>query len=310
MNSALSQKITVIITTKDRGDSVLSALDSIFANEHEQFYVVVVDQSTDNRTTKAVAGYLKNPNFSFIKSDSVGSSAGRNLAIDNAQTDLIAITDDDCEVSEDWLKNMVITLRQNEKIGIVYGKVEPGNKSDESNFITTFQQQSTYISKSIYNEHSLKGLSANMGIKKSLWSLLGGFDPMLGAGVRFNSCEETDLNIRALLNGYYIHYNPDICVKHHGNRNDNQARRLIRGYSYGNGALFAKHIKCGHYGMFLVLARQLVSWAFDSSWVMTGVEIQDNKTGRAASFLKGLYNGFITPIDKARGHFKHTECDG
>jgi len=304
LNRALSNKITVIITTKDRGNFVLGALDSIFVNEYEQFDVVVVDQSTDNNSEKAFAGYLGKHNFKFIKSDSTGSSNGRNLAIENAQTELIAITDDDCEVAVDWLKNMVIGLRQNEKIGIVYGNVEPGNKPDKNNFITTFQQQSSYISKSVYEEHSLKGLSANMGIKKSLWSLLGGFDPMLGAGVSFNSCEETDLNIRALLNGYYIYYSPDICVKHHGYRKDDQARQLIRGYSYGNGALFAKHIKCGHYGMLLVLARQLVNWAFGSSWVMTSVENQGNKIARAASFIKGLYHGFITPVDKTSGHFK------
>ena len=56
--------------------------------------VVVVDQSTDEVTKKAISKYLKNPQFTYIKSDSVGSSAGRNIAIEDSESELVAITDD------------------------------------------------------------------------------------------------------------------------------------------------------------------------------------------------------------------------
>ncbi len=142
-----------------------------------------------------------------------------------------------------------------------------------------------------------------MGITKSVWEKLNGFDEMLGAGVHFDSCEETDLNIRALLNGYYVHYSPVLTVKHHGYRDRRESQSLIEGYAYGNGALFAKHIKCGHYGMICVLMRQISTWAFGKSWVMTGTNTESYKFGRMKAFLRGLLKGFGTLVDKSKGHF-------
>ncbi len=303
MNTRNSLNITVVITTKNRGDTICCALESIFVIDYKDFNVIVVDQSTDNSTAKAVSSYLDNPLFTYIKSDSVGSSAGRNIAIENSQTEFVAITDDDCEVSENWLENMIEAFKADEKIGIVYGKVEPG-RTDDPGFITTYIEDSSYISRSIYDAKSLRGLSANMGIRKSVWQMLNGFDPMLGAGVAFNSCEETDLNIRTLLNGYYIHYSPSVSVKHLGYRESSQVQKLIEDYAYGNGALFAKHIKSGHISIIFVLLRQISLWAFGKSWVMTYTNSGTYKLGRMRAFLRGLIRGFSTPVDKSKEHYK------
>jgi GT2 family glycosyltransferase len=133
--------ITVVITTKNRGDILCNALESIFANEYKKFKVVVVDQSTDEVTKKAISKYLKNPQFTYIKSDSVGSSAGRNIAIENSESELVAITDDDCEVSVAWLENMVKAFDEDDNIGIVYGKVEPGKSDEGPGFIPSYLEE-------------------------------------------------------------------------------------------------------------------------------------------------------------------------
>ncbi len=304
MNNLNSSTITVIITTKNRGDVLCRALESVFASQYQKFRVIVVDQSTDETTKNAVSDYLENPQFRYISSDSVGSSAGRNLAIENSETELIAITDDDCEVSADWLDNMIGAFEQDERIGIVYGKVEPGESATESGFITTHLEENSFTAKNIYHSNSLQGLSANMGIKKSIWKKLNGFDPMLGAGVPFSSCEETDLNMRALIKGFYVCYSPQVTVQHLGYRDSSEAQRLIEGYAYGNGALFAKHIKCGHFGMVFVLLRQIFIWAFGKSWIMTDSDTETHRAGRMKAFIHGLLKGFATPVDKNKDHFK------
>jgi glycosyltransferase involved in cell wall biosynthesis len=288
--------ITVIITTKNRGDTLCSALESIFANDYKDFKVIVVDQSTDEATKKAVSAYLKNPQFTYIKSDSVGSSAGRNIAIEHSQSELLAITDDDCQVPREWLENMVNAFDVDKNIGIVYGKVNPGEIGERSGFITSYIEENPFISKSIYDTHSLEGLSACMGLKKSLWKQLSGFDRMLGAGAPFNSCEETDMSIRALLKGFYVYYTPIWT----------EGQKLIEGYGFGNGALFAKHIKCGHFSMLYILLRQTFSWAFSTPWVMSEADTEKHKLGRMLSFLRGLQKGFSTPVDKTKGYFIET----
>ena len=306
MNTKNYSTITVVITTKDRGDTLSNALESIFANDYQDFKVVVVDQSSGEATKKTISAYLKNPQFTYIKSDSLGSSAGRNIGIENSDSELIAITDDDCEVSEIWLENMVKAFGIDENIGIVYGKVNPGEIGERSGFIPSYIEQNSFILKSIYDKHSLQGLSACMGVKKSVWKKLQGFDHMLGAGVSFNSCEETDLSIRALLDGSHVYYTPTVSVIHNGFRDKNEGKELAQAYGFGNGALFAKHIKCGHMGMLYVLLRQTFSWAFGTSWVMSQAGNEKYKLGRMISFLKGLHKGFKTPVDTIKGHFIET----
>ncbi len=302
MNILNPPHITVVITTKNRGDILCGALESIFANEYKNFKVVVADQSTNEVTKKAISKYLKNPQFAYIKSDSVGSSAGRNIAIENSESELIAITDDDCEVSVGWLENMVKAFDVDDNIGIVYGKVEPGKSDEGPGFIPSYLEEKSFILKSIYDKHSLEGLSACMGIRKSVWKKLNGFDHMLGAGVFFNSCEETDLSIRALLGGLYVYYSPAVSVIHHGLRDRNEGKKLAESYGFGNGALFAKHIKCGHFGMLYVLLRQTFVWAFGTTWVMLESD-EKHKWARMSSFLRGLQKGFSTPVNKMKGHF-------
>jgi len=306
LNTKNYSTITVVITTKDRGDTLSNALESIFANDYQDYKVIVVDQNTDEATKKAISAYLKNPQFTYIKSDSLGSSAGRNIAIKNSESELIAITDDDCEVSSTWLENMVKAFSIDENIGIVYGKVNPGETGEKSGFIPSYIEPNPYISKIIYDKHSLEGLSACMGIKKSVWEKLNGFDHMLGAGVFFNSCEETDLSIRALLGGPHVYYTPTVSVIHNGFRDKNEGKKLAQAYGFGNGALFAKHIKCGHMGMLYVLLRQTFSWAFGTSWVMSEADNEKHKLGRMVSFLRGFIKGFITPVDTIKGHFIET----
>jgi len=225
LNISNPPHITVVITTKNRGDILCGALKSIFANEYKNFKVVVADQSTNEATKKAISKYFKNPQFAYIKSDSVGSSAGRNIAIENSESELIAITDDDCEVSVAWLENMVKAFDVDKNIGIVYGKVEPGKSDDGPGFIPSYLEENSFILKSIYDKHSLEGLSACMGVRKNVWEKLNGFDHMLGAGAFFNSCEETDLSIRALLGGLYEYYTPAVSVIQHGLRDRNEGKK-------------------------------------------------------------------------------------
>ncbi|NIX14435.1 MAG: glycosyltransferase [Candidatus Dadabacteria bacterium] len=305
MNILNTPTITVVIPTKNRGEIICSTLESLFANNYKDFNIIVVDQSTDDSTNKAVSKYLKNDNFTYIKSDSVGSATARNIAIEKSESEFIAITDDDCVVSVNWLENIIKVFNTDDNIGIVFGKVDRGETGDKEGFIPSYIMETPYITKSIYDKHSLEGLTACMGIRKSVWTRLNGFDCMLGPGALFVA-EETDLSIRALLINFYVYYTPAVSVVHNGYRDKSEGRKLAQAYGFGNGGLFAKHIKCGNYGMLYVLLRQVFRWAFGKPWVMSEADTETYKLARMSSFIKGSYRGFVTPIDKNKGHFENT----
>lgn len=303
MNTLNPPNITVVITTKNRGDTLCNALESIFANEYKEFRVIIVDQSTDEITKNSIQKYINNHNVTYIKSDEVGYSRGKNIGISKSNTEMIAITDDDCIVPKNWVKCMVEAFREDDKIGIIFGNVLPGQYDDNLGFIPSYIREKSYIAHSINVKHNVEGISACMGLKKSMWIKLNGFDKMLGVGAHFRSAEETDLTIKALLNSYKVYETPKVFVTHHGFRNWEESSKLINSYWYGTGAMFAKHLKCGHFSILYNLIHLAFRWGFGKSRVIAVLGKKQYRLLRLNSFSKGFIEGFLTPVDKEKELF-------
>ncbi len=303
MNTKKIPEITVVITTRNRGDKLFSAIESIFSNDYENFKVVVVDQSTDDVTKKSVNNYINDKKLTYIMSDIPGCSRGRNVGIENSESELIAITDDDCVVPRNWLQSITEAFEIDERVGIVFGNVTPGEYDKSRGFIPTYIRENSYTAHSIKDKHNLEGISACMGLRKSMWEELNGFDHMLGVGAYFKSGEESDLTIRALLHGYSVYETPSVSLVHNGFRNWEEGFKLIESYWYGTGAMFAKHIKCGHFSIISVLTKLGIRWAFGSSRVIDSLGKQQHRMLRLYSFIKGFFSGLIMPVDKKKQLF-------
>src|SRR5262245_47935529 len=116
--------IAVVIATRNRGASVLATLDSIFTNGSRELEVVVVDQSDGRETEAAVERFTGLPDFHYVRSETRGCSAGRNVGVARVSRELIAFTDDDCLAASDWLKNIANAFEQDPRVAVVFGGVE------------------------------------------------------------------------------------------------------------------------------------------------------------------------------------------
>ncbi len=86
-------------------------------------------------------------------------------------------------------------------------------------------------------------MGANLAMTADAVARVGPFDERFGAGARFISAEDTDFLFRALGQGIAVRYDPRFAVDHyHGRRCPAEVVRLLAGYSYGDGALYAKHL--------------------------------------------------------------------
>src|SRR5690349_3490688 len=113
--------VTVCICTRNRGASIVATLRSLDASSYTDFDVVIVDQSTGDETAQAIrAATDGDARFSYLRSTSVGLAAARNLALAQARGPIIAFTDDDCEVSPQWLAALVDIFQQNADVGAVF----------------------------------------------------------------------------------------------------------------------------------------------------------------------------------------------
>jgi len=158
--------------------------------------------------------------------------------------------------------------------------------------------------RSLWGKHRLEGLSACMGVRRSVWEALHGFDETLGVGGRLRSGGETDFALRALLAGFWLLGTPAIAVTHRGSRPIGERRVTIQRYWYGTGAVFAKLIKRGHGSAAIHLLHLAFRFLLGRpSPVAASVGADSRKWLRLASFLRGFGEGWLTRVDPETDHF-------
>ena len=295
--------ITVVVSTKDRGKRTVAAIEKILLNDYNDFEVRISDQSVDNLTETSIQRFVPDPRFYYARTNSVGSSAGRNLAIKAAKNELIAITDDDCQTPPNWLRELASAFVVNPRIGIVFGNTHPSLYDTSGGFIPSYVRREPFLALGIYEKHRVEGMGSCMGLKKSVWRALGGFDEFLGPGALFKAADDADFAIRALLAGYYVFETPAFSVSHDGFRTWDEGRILIHGYLYGLGATFAKHLKCRHWPTIIILAHLTRRWAFGHPAISYGH--YPSRWLRLQAFLQGFASGSTHPVDRATGRYVH-----
>ena len=121
-----SPSVTVIIATRNRGAMVARTVQSVLLNEYPTFDLRVIDQSEDNLTQTSLHPFLTDHHLRYIRTATSGLQTARNLGVCNTQSEIIAITDDDCETPPNWLQELIVAFNVDSRIAIVYGNVLPG----------------------------------------------------------------------------------------------------------------------------------------------------------------------------------------
>ena len=122
-----SMKLTIVIPTKNRANSLHEAVTFVAPQLKSKDEIIIIDNnSTDN--TKKIVDSLKNSSFlpliSYYKEINSGPSYARNLGIEKSSGDIVAFLDDDCMVSDNWVKiiKKFYSLKKN-KNTILQGKI-------------------------------------------------------------------------------------------------------------------------------------------------------------------------------------------
>ncbi len=241
---------TVVVPTRNRGDLIRETLQSLLALRGPDYRVVVVDQSTDDRTCRAVEAVAQGDRrVSVERSDTVGSSAARNLGAQVAATDVVAYTDDDCIVEADWL-GQILREFEDPDIAAVYGRLLPYGSNGRDGTEVGFKAAQERVEYSGRTPPWYIGHGGNMAFRRRELLEAGGFDPLLGAGGLFGACEDPDIAYRLLAKGRKVAYAAG-AVGYHKHWKDWPAQqRMERAYGVGAGAQFAKYVRSGDlYGL-------------------------------------------------------------
>jgi len=301
MISMAEPSITIVISTRNREEGIVGTIETILQNDYPDFEVRVIDQSDGNVIEASIRQFLNDPRFRYVRTTTRGLSAGRNLGIRGAKSELIATTDDDCRTPPHWLRELAFSFGVDHRIGVVFGNTRPGPHDSRGGFVPSYTRMEPFMARSILEKQHVEGIAACMGLKKSVWQALGGFDELLGSGALFRAADETDFTIRALLAGYYVYETPAFSVLHLGFRTWGKGRTLIYDYLYGIGATLVKHLKFRHWPILLILFNLMWRWAaghpavdfghFPPRWL------------RIRAFARGFIAGAAHPVDRSTGHY-------
>jgi GT2 family glycosyltransferase len=224
----------LVVATLGRVSELERMLDSLAAQTHRAFRVLVVDQNGDDR----LAGALARDDLDLVRlSSAPGLARARNLAPPELRADAVAFPDDDCVYPPDLLERVTARLARDESLDGVSGRtVDSDGRSDKG-----WSHEPQLLRKD--NVWNLVA-SAGLFLRRPLVERVGEFDERLGlgSGTEYTSSEETDYVIRALALGAKIEYDPSLVVRHELAASDRDGLRS-RGRREGTsvGYLLRKH---------------------------------------------------------------------
>lgn len=251
-------KISVVICTRNRGEKIAATLESVEANRHPSFEILVIDQSTNDETDNVVRGFHSERAFRYYRTTTKGVGLSRTLGLREARGKIVVYTDDDCTVPDNWLSVIEVFFDQYPQVGIVFCNVEPAEHNDQVYIIPNRIYGQNRLIRKVQDYAREIGLGAGMAVRRDAGLAVGGFDGRMGPGSEFQSGEDLDLSLRILLKGWWVYETPDVSVVHFGHRTYEQFKELTKRDWIGIGAAFAKPVKCRQRQIFIPLAYNVI----------------------------------------------------
>lgn len=295
--------LSVLVCTRNRPEDLALALPGILAQDYPNYEVVLIDQSTDDRSEQWVNAHCRHdPHLRYIRTATVGLSIARNLALTEARNELCAFTDDDTEVPADWLRRIAETFAAHPEAGVVFSPVHvppdligtPGLRFPSF----YFEDARPLRYKEIY------GMGANMAMRKSVWEKAGAFDPMLGPGAPLPGSDEHDWLYRAHLAQTTILLEPNNPILHRAFRKEEEWNGLTRKYAYGDAAFAMKHLRCGDVSVLpMIFSRLFYLGARGILRIMQRNPGWRYEYNYVRGYWSGLWGSLSYPIDRQRRLF-------
>lgn len=308
-------KISVVVCTRDRHDIVGQAVESIARCEHPQFDLHVIDQSTSDRTRKIVEEMAQRHHAAcpihYHHLEIAGLARARNAGLRRSDGEIVAVTDDDCLVPSDWLTRIEAAFAQDPQADLLYGQVLVDKSFARS------LPRGHYVPKLVFKQperlckhgsrgYKVFGMGANMAVRRSLLDRIGGFDEALGVGGPLRASEDFDFAYRTYRAGRAILLLPDVTVLHYGVRSPEQLPDTMRNYGIGDGAFYAKHIRCGDlYALRLFIVRLVAVWGRELTRALRKGNRRRDPYPRA--LVAGVRESARFAVDKRLRLYRETE---
>ncbi len=238
--------VTVAVCTRDRVEDLRRCLSALCQIDYTPLEILVVDNAPATEDTlRLVKNEFKH--VKYVRESRPGLSWARNRAIAEAQSEIIAFTDDDVQVDVGWVEAFTQVFAENSGIMAVTGLVVPLELETKSQILFELHggqgrgfhrkwlnfSSETSRKNGKYHGTGELGCGANMAFRRKLFEQIGDFDVSLGAGTVTEGGEDLDMFFRVLHEGYSLVYEPGSVVFHRHRRDYSDLRKQIKANGIG-----------------------------------------------------------------------------
>jgi len=235
--------VSLLICTRDRSASLAATLASVaravVAAPMLAIEVILVDNGSRDDTPRLLADWRPPCPVRRLSETRPGLARARNLGLAHARGRIVAMTDDDCVLHADYFVALTGAFAELAGPAIVGGRILLGDPADLPVTVKLEDHPMTALPGSFPGGFVM---GANLAFTADVPRRVGTFDERFGAGAPFVAAEDTDFLFRAMRHEIALHYDHRFVVDHHhGRRHHAEETRLLAGYGFGDGALYAKH---------------------------------------------------------------------
>ncbi|MFD1715631.1 glycosyltransferase [Amnibacterium flavum] len=223
--------LTIIICSRNRPQMLEQALASVLRHSPAECEILVVDSASDGPRTEEVS---RAAGVSYVRADRPGLSIARNVGLETSTRPLVLFTDDDCEATPDWIPTLLAHFEDPQVASVTGRMLQEDEAAVVGAPLVVYRSTEQGID---------AGHGALMAFRRSEVLLLGGFDPLLGAGRRLSGAEDLDIFCRLLGAGWAIVHDPAIAIRHRHTRIGDEYNALMEGYGRGLGGLALKFVR-------------------------------------------------------------------
>lgn len=224
--------VSVVVPVRNGEATIGTLLESLqrVGYDQEKVEVIVVDGNSTDRTREIASRYP----VKLLIEERKGLNAARNTGLRNSRGEIVAFTDADCVVPDNWIAKMVENFKDSD-IGCVGGNV----KGCDDDFLSRYADSTVmHVMRTFKKREALDMIKlffsypagCNMAFRRKAIEEVGDFDE----GLRYGT-DDVELVERVAKAGYKIVLDPDVLILH---RHRSTLRKLLKqAFNYGRGGM-------------------------------------------------------------------------
>ncbi|MGW9450108.1 glycosyltransferase [Streptomyces sp. NPDC055632] len=240
-------RTSVVVATHERPDRLARALDSLLAQDHPDFEVVVVDNAPRTTDTRDLIARKYAGRVRYVREDVPGLAAAHNAGVAAAGATVLAFTDDDVIADPHWLTALTEPFAADPGLGCVTGLILPARLATPAQvlleahggFAKGFAPRLYDPARPPADEPLFPftaggfGSGANMAFRADALRRAGGFDPATGTGTAAKGGDDLYAFVAVLSAGFRLRYTSGALVWHHHRDTWQDLRNQAYGYGAG-----------------------------------------------------------------------------